>query len=206
MRDFLAEVERVLPGTLRTEETTPRLVPGSATVVARAIALANETRTRLSVPGSTPIEGRPCVAVDRLDGIISVDETSRVLHVQAGITLSAIEARARDHGWTLDVPTRWHSSQVGTWLADGAPGRRRKADDPVSQFVAGMELVLPTGQEVTIRPAPRRAVGPDLVRAVIGAGGRLGVIVGVHCIAERAAARARLAFSFPDARKASRAL
>lgn len=206
MFDFLEEVQLSLPGTLDKGGEQPTISPASTRAVSHLIQLANEIRTALQVPGGQTHPDRPALLLDRLDAIISVDEVSRIIHVQAGVTLGMVEERANANGWTLGVPMGLHGEQVGAWLARGAPGRADKANDPVVQTVAGLEMVLPSGAELSIRPAPRRAVGPDLIRAAIGARGRLGVIVGAHLVANAKLAESLFAFSFPDSRAANRAL
>jgi len=204
--EFLEEIQLSLPGTLDKSGEQPTMSPGSSRAVAHLMQLADRTSTALQVPGGDTHPDRPALLLDRLDGIISVDEVSRIIHVQAGVVLGVVEERVEDHGWTLGVPKALHGEPVGAWLARGAPGRADKANDPVMQGVAGIELVLPSGADLSIRPAPRRAVGPDLIRAAIGARGRLGVIVGAHLVAQTKTAEASFAFSFPDSRAASRAL
>jgi alkyldihydroxyacetonephosphate synthase len=206
MLEFFDEIQLSLPGTLDQSGEQPTISPGSARAVTHLMQLADKTGVALQVPGGETHPDRPALRLDRLDGIISVDEISRIIHVQAGITLGVVEERANDHGWTLGMSKALHQEQVGAWLARGAPGRADKANDPVVQNVAGLELVLPSGAELSIRPAPRRAVGPDLIRVAIGAYGRLGVIVGAHLVARAKLAELLFAFSFPDSRAANRAL
>ncbi len=76
---------------------------------------------------------------------------------------------------TLDV--RFEGScSVGEWLGRGAPGTRDRWLDPVDQLLAGLDAPLTDGRVLCIRPAPRRAVGPDLTALFVGAGGRFGRI------------------------------
>ncbi len=206
MFDFLEEVQLGLPGVLDKSGAQATISPASTRAVAHVLQLANKIGIALQVPGGDTHPNRPALLLDRLDGIISVDEVSRIIHIQAGVTLGAVEARANDNGWTLGVPKELHAQQVGTWLSQGAPGRADKGNDPVVQSVAGLDMVLPSGAELSIRPAPRRAVGPDLIRAAIGARGRLGVIVGAHLVARGKLPESWFTFSFPDARAAHRAL
>jgi alkyldihydroxyacetonephosphate synthase len=204
--NFLEEVQLSLPGTLDKSGMQPTISPASTRAVIHLLQLANEIGTSLQVPGGEEHPDRPALIMNRLDAIISVDDVSRIIHVQAGITLGTVEEKANGNGWTLGVPTELHGEQVGAWLARGGLGRADKANDPVVQSIAGLEMVLPSGAELSIRPAPRRAVGPDLIHAVIGARGRLGIIVGAHLVAQAKLAESLFAFSFPDSRAASRAL
>lgn len=206
MFDFLEEVQLSLPGILDKSGEQPTISPGSTRALTHLLQLANKIGNALQVPGGDARPDRPALLMDRLDGMISVDEVSRIIHVQAGITLGVVEKRANNHGWTLGVPKEVYGEQVGAWLARGGPGRADKGNDPVVQSVAGLEIVLPSGAELSIRPAPRRAVGPDLIRAAIGARGRLGVIVGAHLVARGKMAETSFAFSFPDSGAANRAL
>jgi alkyldihydroxyacetonephosphate synthase len=62
--------------------------------------------------------------------------------------------------------------------------------------------VLPDGQILHVRPAPRRAVGPDVIGAFIGARGRLGIVTAVHLVSLPQAGSTPIAFSFEEERDA----
>jgi alkyldihydroxyacetonephosphate synthase len=61
---------------------------------------------------------------------------------------------------------------VGAWLDAGCPGSVDRYVDPVDHAFAGLEARLPDGRVLSVRPAPRRAVGPDLTALVAGCRGR----------------------------------
>ena len=73
-----------------------------------------------------------------------------------------LEAELAAHGLTLDVETVPEKT-VATWLETGAEGARPAWLDPADHLVAGM-----TTSKFSIHPAPRRAVGPDLLSLVLG--------------------------------------
>jgi alkyldihydroxyacetonephosphate synthase len=194
---FLAELRAKLAGAV--EEAGGRTVvhPASAAELAAVVQLARRHRAPLDPPGAT---GRPqavAVELDRMSGIVAVDDASQIVHVQAGARLAAVEDELRRRGLTLATDGAPDDETVGGWLARGAPGARDHEDDPVDQVVAGLEAVLPDGAELAIRPAPRRAVGPDLVSAMIGARGRLGILTGAHLVARRYAPSRDCFFLFP---------
>ncbi len=104
---------------------------------------------------------------------VRVDRASLLAEVDAALPLAACEAALRVQGLTLDAGVAADAeSTVGAWLDRGAPGARDPWLDPADHVVAGLEATLPDGRTLLVRPAPRRAVGPDLVALVVGMNGR----------------------------------
>ncbi|HVY49387.1 MAG TPA: FAD-binding oxidoreductase, partial [Minicystis sp.] len=68
---------------------------------------------------------------------------------------------------------------VAAWIASGARGAPDPWHDPADHLVAGFTARLASGAELAVRPAPRRAVGPDLFALFLGAGGRAGEVTSV---------------------------
>ena len=96
-----------------------------------------------------------------------LDKRSNTVRVPATASLSEIESMLNAQGLTLNVRAPDMSTSVGAWLSAGAPGAPDKDNDPVSQLVCGLDLALNDGRTLSVRPAPRRAVGPDLIDAMI---------------------------------------
>jgi alkyldihydroxyacetonephosphate synthase len=106
---------------------------------------------------------------------LDIDEVSLLVRVTASLALQAVEDGLRARGFTLSA--RFDGARtVGDWLATGAPGARSAFSDPVDHLVAGLELTLPNGKALSIRPGPRRAVGPDLTALALGTGDQLASI------------------------------
>ncbi len=104
---------------------------------------------------------------------IEVDRVSGLAGVSGEMLLREVERAANEVGMTLglaEVP----ESDVATWIAAGAPGSPDPWADPADHWLAGFDARLRSGREVRMRPAPRRAVGPDLAALFVGAGGRFG--------------------------------
>lgn len=106
----------------------------------------------------------------------SLDETSRLVEVDARLALGAVEALLSRSGFTLglglDAP--WTVS-VAEWLARGLPGARDVWADPVSAQVAGFEASA-GGVLARVRATPRRATGPDLLALFAGTHGQIGEV------------------------------
>lgn len=101
----------------------------------------------------------------------TIDVTSLLVEVSGATTLDALETELAARGLTLRVPLDDGRglTTVARWLADGAPGAPSTFADPADHLLAGVVATLANGQRLEIRPAPRRAVGPDLVALVVGA-------------------------------------
>ena len=206
MSSFVSQLAALLPDVVHNAEGRLTLRPRSASEVVTVVRVANDTATPLEVPGGAEQTDRPLLQLNALSDVDKGDTASMVLRAEAGAPLAEIEQSAQAQGWTLGLPEAVHPMQLGAWLAAGASGRIDKANDPVPQNVAGLDLVTPTGELLQIRAAPRRAVGPDLIRASIGARGRLGVIVAAAVVARRATTEEPRQLSFGDAQGARDAL
>jgi alkyldihydroxyacetonephosphate synthase len=104
---------------------------------------------------------------------VTIDRESLLAEVDGSLTLARVEAELASHAITLDIEgARGANETIASWLARGAQGARDTWLDPADHLVAGLELRLHDGTRVSIRPAPRRAVGPDLMALVVGMGER----------------------------------
>jgi alkyldihydroxyacetonephosphate synthase len=102
--------------------------------------------------------------------VLELDETSLLVHVAAHTDHATLDGVLRPRGLTLDAR---FDGAVADWLGRGAPGARSAWLDPADHLVAGWTArTRDTGEAFTIRPAPRRAVGPDLLALVLGVRGR----------------------------------
>ena len=112
--------------------------------------------------------------------LLDIDEKSRLVDVQAGISGPQLEEALTTQGWFLGHhPQSIDISSVGGWVATRACGQLSARYGGIESLVAGLEAVLPGGRVVTSKPAPRRSVGPDLMSLLLGSEGTLGVITRV---------------------------
>lgn len=111
-----------------------------------------------------------------------LDRVSLLVHVAGSATLADVEATIAASGLSLGLgvgaPAR--ETTVAEWIAGGARGAPDPWSDPVDHLVAGFNARLASGAELEVRPAPRRAVGPDLFALFLGMGGRVGAITSAH--------------------------
>jgi len=162
-----------------------QVAPGSPAEVAEVIGLAN----RFKIPvrpvgtGTKPVRHhgpRMLVSTRRMDHVIHLDETSLLVHVQAGITGLALEKVLSPRGLSIgDYSPSILGSSLGGLVAVRTPGKSSVRHGFFEDAVVGLSAVLADGRTVHTRVAPRRATGPDLGRALCGSEGTLGFITSV---------------------------
>jgi FAD/FMN-containing dehydrogenase len=173
-------VEELAPGALW------RAHPGSAAEVAEVIRCAAARRAAIHPVGAggraTPVappgpRPRVLVATERLDQVLQLDETSLLVHAQAGLTGLALErilaARRLSIG---DYPPVVLTSSLGGIIAVRTPGKSSARHGFFEDAVVAVSAVLADGHTVHTRAAPRRSTGPDLMRALCGSEGTIGFI------------------------------
>jgi alkyldihydroxyacetonephosphate synthase len=132
-------------------------------------------------------------AVAAAPASFELDERSLLCTVSGTQPLDRLEAELFARGYTLGLAAAPGAGlDVARWIASGLPGASDPWSDPVAQQIAGLRARLARGGELVIRPAPRRAVGPDLFALFAGAGERVGVVTSANlCVRRRSAPGAR---------------
>ncbi|HZF52331.1 MAG TPA: FAD-binding protein [Polyangiaceae bacterium] len=108
-----------------------------------------------------------------------LDLESLLVRASGASSLASVERALEPHGLSLGLGPEappLESTTVDAWIAGGARGAPDPWADPVDHLVAGFAARLPSGAELDVRSAPRRAVGPDLFALFLGTGGRAGSI------------------------------
>jgi alkyldihydroxyacetonephosphate synthase len=131
-------------------------------------------------PGNlAPRDGVPVRAPEPVEPFLPgrIDDVSLLATFSGQTTLGEVQAALERSGLALAVSHQLDASlDLDGWLARGLPGAADAWSDPVGQHVAGFVARLNDGARLVVRPAPRRAVGPDLCALFLGAGGRVGRI------------------------------
>ncbi|WP_437647031.1 FAD-binding protein [Sorangium sp. So ce362] len=128
-----------------------------------------------------------------------IDGDSLLVHAAGDARIGEVERALAQRGLTLalDVDAASRELTLDAWIAAGAHGAPDPWSDPVDHLVAGFTARLASGGELAVRPAPRRAVGPDLFALFLGVGGRIGAITSVHLRAHGASRPRALPTSLP---------
>ncbi len=150
------------------------------------------------VGGALPVLGGIVVDLKRLATIDELDPVSRLVTVGAGINGQRLEDYLNERGFTTGhYPQSLRSSTVGGWIAHRAVGTASTRYGGIESLVAGMEVVLTSGDVLRLQPSPRTSTGPDLRQLFIGGEGTLGIVTRATLrIRTLPEARQWLAFTF----------
>lgn len=161
--------------------------PGAAAEIAEVMRIAGDsqlavfpmgTASRRRQAGRGPLH--IIVDMTRMTHVLHLDETSLVVHAQAGTTGLKLEELLVPRGLTLgDFPPAALTSTLGGLLAVRTPGKSSPRHGFLEDAVLGVSAVLADGRTIHSRVAPRRATGPDLSRMLLGSEGTLGILTGV---------------------------
>jgi D-lactate dehydrogenase (cytochrome) len=182
--------------------------------VSAVLALADENRVPVTPFGAgssleghvIPVEGGISLDLTRMDRVLDVSPGDLTATVQAGVTRSALERAAAQHGLFFPVDPGADAT-LGGMAATNAAGTTTVRYGKMRANVLALEAVLAGGRVVRAGSrAPKTSAGYDLLGLLIGSEGTLGVIteltVRLQGIPEQAVV---LRVSFPDVEAACRA-
>jgi FAD/FMN-containing dehydrogenase len=114
-------------------------------------------------------EGSVYLCLERMAGLLAVDETSLVATLQTGMRWDRAESLLARRGLTLGpLPGVLKRRTVAESIAANDRLRPSAAFGQVLDNIQGLTAVLPGGARARTVVAPRRATGPELTAAVFG--------------------------------------
>ena len=163
------------------------VLPGTAGEVAGVVRACHETQTPWVARGAgsglsggaLPVEQGVLIALTRLRRILEVDlENGRVL-VEPGVTNIAVsQAVGPTHFYPPD-PSSQIVCTIGGNVAENSGGAHCFKYGFTTNYVTGLELVLPDGSEVSLGGRELDHPGLDLIGAFVGSEGTLGIATGI---------------------------
>ena len=165
------------------------VAPGSTAEVAAVVSVCarfglpivpHGGRTGL-VGGGLSAPGQMVLSTARLNRIVELDPVARVVIVESGVTLEALQSAARPHGLDpgIDLPSRG-SATVGGMVSTNAGGLMAFRNGVMRHRIFGLEAVLADGSVYSdMTRVVKNAAGYDLKHLFIGGEGTLGLVTRV---------------------------
>ena len=159
------------------------VLPGTAEEVVAVVRACHEAHTPWVARGAgsglsggaLPVEEGILIALSRLRRILEVDIPNGRVLVEPGVTNIAVsQAVAPTHFFPPD-PSSQIVCTIGGNVAENSGGAHCFKYGFTTNYVSGLELVLPDGSEVTIGGPELDHPGYDLVGAFVGSEGTLGI-------------------------------
>jgi len=158
---------------------------GEVAAVVRACArhgvpfVARGAGTGLS-GGAIALGGAVVIECARMDRVLEVDPVDRVAVVQPGVVNADLSKATAPHGlFYAPDPSSQQCCTVGGNVAENAGGPHTLKYGTTTDHVLAVELVLPDGERVRLGSRAGGDPGYDLVGAVVGSEGTLGVVTEV---------------------------
>jgi alkyldihydroxyacetonephosphate synthase len=176
--------------------------PGNREEIQRILKCANKYKVQITpfgggsgvLGGAIPTNGSVILNLQRLNRFISLDEISLVAEFESGIIGANLELELNHRGYST-----LYCSTLGGWISTRAVGQFSTKYGKIEDMVLGMEVVLPDGSLLNIRPVPRRSTGPSLKDLFLGGEGTLGIVtravVSVHPLPQLSS---KQSFAFPS--------
>jgi len=159
--------------------------PASAAQIQEIIRCAGEYKVPITpfgggsgvLGGAIPLNGSVVLNLQRMNRFLNLDELSLVAEFEAGIMGANLELELKYRGYSAgNIPQSLYCSTLGGWISTRAAGQFSTKYGKIEDMVLGMEVVLPDGNLLNIKPVPRRSVGPSLKDLFLGGEGALGIV------------------------------
>jgi alkyldihydroxyacetonephosphate synthase len=114
--------------------------------------------------------------LERIAGLVELDQVSRAALVRAGTSGPALEDALRTHALTARFyPQSFERSTVGGWIATRAAGHFSTGPTHIDDLVESVRAITPSGTWAS-RRLPGSGAGPSPDRMLLGSEGALGVV------------------------------
>ena len=184
MESYLVD-ETALAVRPEPAENVVLVKPASAAETAAILKLANDERTPVFIRGggtgicggAVPTSDGILLSTERLDKIEEVDRDNLMVVVESGVPFGEMLKAVEDAGLFFPPHPGAENAHVGGLVALNAGGVRALKYGVVRNFVKGLEVVVPTGEILTLGgKLLKNNQGLDLLHLMINSGGILGVI------------------------------
>jgi glycolate oxidase len=125
--------------------------------------------------GALPLEDGVLIALSRLNRILEVDLENQRVVVEPGVTNTAVSAAVGPGHFYPPDPSSQVVCSIGGNVAENSGGAHCFKYGFTTNYVTGLEVVLPDGEVATLGGKGLDSPGYDLVGAFVGSEGTLGI-------------------------------
>ena len=164
--------------------------PTTAQEISEILKLANKERIPVTPRGggtnvsggSVPIQGGIVLCTTKMNKILKIDKENLTATVEPGVVLMDFNvALAKEGLFFPPDPQSFLGATMGGVIAENAGGPACVKYGVTKQYVLGLEVVLPTGDLITVGGLTMKNVqGYDLTMLFTGSEGTLGVVSTAH--------------------------
>ncbi len=175
-----------IDGTWMERRPLAVVLPASAEEVSKVLMLANRERIVVAPRGSAsglsggsvPMGGGIALAMTRMNHILEIDPVNLVAVVEPGVITAKLQETVEKLGLFYPPdPSSLQVSAIGGNVAENAGGARCLKYGVTSDYVMGLQVVLPTGEIIrTGGRMVKNVTGYNLRQLFTGAEGTLGVV------------------------------
>jgi glycolate oxidase len=171
---------RVCPGLVVLPETVDQLAAVvSACARHRVPFVARGSGTGLSA-GALPLAEGALIVTSKLRAVLEVDLDNERVSVQPGVTnLAVTRAVAADGYYYAPDPSSQQVCSIGGNVAENSGGAHCLKYGFTTHHVTGLDIVLADGRTASLGGKAVEHPGYDLVGAVVGSEGTLGIVTSV---------------------------
>jgi glycolate oxidase len=162
------------------------VTPRTAEETAGVVRLANRELIPLTPRGAgsglsggaIPVFGGIVVSMEKMNRILEIDEKNLAAVVEPGVVTNDINLKIAEKGlFFAGYPMSLETCSIGGNVAENAGGGKAVKYGVTGRYVMGLEVVLPTGDIVTLGGKRVKDVtGYDLKQLIVGSEGTLGIV------------------------------
>lgn len=169
-------------------EAFPEVVvkPDNAGQVSDVMILANEYRVPVTPRGlgtgvsggALPIHGGILLSLERFNKILEIDRGNMVAVIEPGVITGDLQQTVEKEGLFYPPdPASLDSCSIGGNIAEGAGGPRAVKYGTTKDYILGLDLVLPTGEILTLGGKLHKNVtGYHIIGIIVGSEGTLAIV------------------------------
>ena len=130
--------------------------------------------------GAHPVAGSVLIECSRMDRVLEVRPDDRIAVVQPGVVNADLSRAVSEHGlFYAPDPSSQQACTIGGNVAENSGGPHTLKYGTTTNHVLALEMVLPDGETIRLGSPVGFSNGYDLVGAVVGSEGTLGIVTEV---------------------------